>query len=340
MYDKVKLVLRELPLSYNWHEILERTQEMVYWASGTGGAGKWRGRNIVVTNSYVSFEGSLPKSQYGHNIKNLKLKEVQRVIEELSEDLGVPMYDAEVENVEVANNFIMENPPVMYTDKLRSDRWFVTNKWNDTLYMDKIGCVRLKFYDKIKEAKEKDELPMNRGDLPENLLRYEVTFKKKELKRIFKRPLTAEELWDKNVFMTFVVEWFGYYDDLIKLTGACMNIDFSIFKSADDYVNWCICTLNEGQNQPDYIKRVLFKNRPTPKGEDRKLHGQIQKKITKALEWGKTHLPDSCLMSELNTKIENYVNWLIEQSEDGMSKEEFDRFIKQMEADLYPKSPK
>lgn len=338
MYDKVKLVLRELPLSYNWHEILERTQEMVYRADGTGGTGQWRGRKIIATESFVSFEGSFPKCLYGHNLSNLRLKEIKGLIEALSERLGVPMYNAEVMSVEFANNFIMENPPVMYIDKLRGNKWFATNNWRNTIYIDS-SMVQLKFYNKMEEAKKKRELPKCRKrNLPENLLRYEVTFRKKKLEKLFKKPLMAKDLYCKNVFMTFVVEWFGYYDSLIKIVEP--DIDFSIFKSAKDFGYWCICTLNERQNLPYYIKQVLFKNRPNRKDADRKLHAQIQKYIRDALEWGNNNLPASCLMSELNTKMENYVNWIIEQSEDSMSKEEFDRFIKQMEADLYPKSPK
>lgn len=70
------------------------------------------------------------------------------------------------------------------------------------------------------------------------------------------------------------------------------------------------------------MKHVLFKFRANPQPADRVLHGQIQKKIQEALEWGKIHLDAPNLTLELTTKIEQYLTWLLEQSPDGMTIEE------------------
>ena len=336
MYDKVKLVLYDLPTGYEWQSVLNRIKVQSYFADGTGGSGLWCGRKVIATEMSVSFEGSLPKCQYGHNLKSLRLKEVKSLITVLSRDLGVPMYNAVVEYVEFAHNFIMNNAPAQYTAKLRGCKELVTNNWYDTLYAEN-SYIRLKFYDKIKEAKKKRELPKyNRDKLPENLLRYEVTFKKDGLKDLFKQPLTTKSLWNKEVFMKFVVEWFGHYDDLTKLTDDYLNVNFSIFESAKDFDRWCICTTNAGQNLSYYIKDILFKHRANRQDSDRKLHAQIQKRISDALEWGKTHLPASALVTELTGKIETYVNWLIEQSEDGMGIMEQELFFKKFMEERYP----
>lgn len=319
MYDKIKLMLYDLPTGYDWQSVLKRIVVQSYFADGTGGSGLWLGRKVIATETYVSFEGSLPKCLWGHNLKTLSLKEVRAVIMQLSEGLGVPMYEAVVESAEFAHNFSMTEPPIMYMQKLDAMKAFRPNGWSGTKYMDNKE-VRCKFYDKMQEAKKKRELPKyGKENLPRNLLRYEVTFYKKGLDKLFGRDIVAKELWSKQVFWTLVAEWFGYYEDMVKLPNDCWDVDYHIFESAKDFAKWCICIANADQNMSYYVKHILFKLRANPQSADRVLHGQIQKKIQDALEWGKQHLTLPNLTVELTDKIEQYLAWLLEQSADRMS---------------------
>lgn len=180
MYDKVKLVLYDLPTGYDWRSVLDRVKAQSYFASGTGGSGLWFGRKVIATEVSVSFEGSLPKCLWGHNLKTLSLRQVKYLIMKLSRDLDVPMYKAMVESAEFAHNFNMEEPPIMYMRKLDAMKKFKPNEWNGTKYIEDKE-VRCKFYDKMQEAKKKRELPKyGRENLPRNLLRYEVTFSAKD----------------------------------------------------------------------------------------------------------------------------------------------------------------
>lgn len=54
MYDKIKLMLYDLPTGYNWQTVLQRTVVKDYFANGTGGKGYWHGRKVIVTETYVS----------------------------------------------------------------------------------------------------------------------------------------------------------------------------------------------------------------------------------------------------------------------------------------------
>ena len=99
-------------------------------------------------------------------------------------------------------------------------------------------------------------------------------------------------------------------------------MDFNIFESAKDFDKWCICIVSAGQNLSYYVKNVLFKLRKNPQPEDRVRHAQFQKRIQDASEWGKNHLVLPSLILELTDKIEHYLTWLLESSEDGMSIEE------------------
>lgn len=147
---------------------------------------------------------------------------------------------------------------MIYLQKLGGMRKFKVSKIGETVYME-TTLEKIKFYDKIREAKRKRELPKDRTGLPENLLRYEVTFKEKRLKELFKDGLTAGELYSKRVFWTLVAEWFSYFESIEKLPKGYLDIKFDDFKTVADFVNWCICVANGGQNMAYYMKYVLFK---------------------------------------------------------------------------------
>lgn len=323
MYDKVKLVLYDLPTGYDWRSVLDRVKAQSYFASGTGGSGLWFGRKVIATEVSVSFEGSLPKCLWGHNTRTMSLEDTERCIMMLSEELGVPMYNAEVESLEFAHNFEMSQPPISYLRKLSGIKKFIPNQWSGersgTAYFDYEG-TRIKFYDKMSEAKKKRELPkVGRNSLSNYLLRYEMTLGIDELFELFGKGITANELWDKYVFWKLVAEWFGYYEDIDKLPDDCWDVEFDTLKSAKDFDKWCICIANEGQNLSYYMKYILFKNRKNRLPEDRILHTQFQKRIQEAIKWQKEHFKTSNLMEELTSKIEKYLVWLLEQSADGMS---------------------
>ncbi len=327
MYDKVKLVLRKLPVGYNWREVLERINDFSKKTDGRGGLGYWKEHPIKVYEYAVVFEGSLPKCLYRNNVRTLSLREVEHLIRAMSRTLGVPMEDAVVESLEFGHNFEMRKPPVMYMEKLRPPQDFIFNQWNSrtssTVYMDK-GKMRLKFYDKTDDARQKRQYPDI--PLPEHLLRYEVTFDKDLLEKMFGRQLTAKDLWNKRVFWTLVAEWFGLYEEMEKLPSSYWNVDFNDFGNTKGFVYWGICALNEGQNLPYYIKR-RFDDRSNPQPGDRKLHSCIKRYIKEAMKWGKAHFPTDDLMLELNAKMEAYLIGLLEQSEDGMSVEEEHRLF-------------
>lgn len=325
MYDKIKLKLYAwaLPVNYRWQDVVARLALSQYRCDGTGGSGKWRGHTVIATESYVSFSGSLPKCLWGHNIRTMSLEDTERCIMMLSEELGVPMYDAEVESLEFAHNFEMSQPPISYLRKLSGIKGFISNEWGDgnsgTVYFDHKD-IRIKLYDKIPEVKKKKELPkVGRNKLPEYLLRYEMTLGKEGLFKLFGKGITANELWSKYVFWKLVAEWFGYYEDIDKLPNDCWDIDFDTLENANDIYKWAICIANERQNLSYYMKYNLFKNRKNRQPEDRILHSQFQKRIQEAIKWQREHFKTSNLIEELTDKIEQYLTWLLEQSVDGMS---------------------
>ena len=325
MYDSIKIRLYNLPSDYDFAMVLSALDQVVIYENETGGHGKWRGRNVIATTDYVQFEGSLPKCLYGNNLRSLTLSEVKKLITKMSDDLGVPMNEAEVLDLEFAHNFIMQHQPIKYMNMLIGIPKFKDNSWDGTRYFE-YGGIRVKFYDKVKEAKKKRELPKY-GDIPPYQLRYEVTFESNKLETIFGKTLIMDDLWNKEVFWRLVSEWYEYYELLENRPQSSKDIDFNDFKSVKDFDKWVICMLNDEQNLGYYIKHILFKHRSSPSGADRVLHGQIQKRIKEALKWSKVNLPKSDLMGELTMRIEAYLTDLYTMSADGLTTTEFEQMI-------------
>ncbi len=319
MYDRIKIRLYNLPDGYDHTKVLSILTD-VKVGDNDKLYGKWRGRNVVATADYVQFDGSLPKCIYKHNLTSLRLSDVEGLVRKMSKELGVPMDKAEVLELEFANNFIVSKPPARYLDMMIGIPKFKDNSWDGTRYFD-CGGVRVKFYDKIKEAKKKREMPQF-GDVPPYQLRYEVTFNGDKLQNMFGHTLLVEELWTKTVFWTLVSEWVNYYDMVTKRPVGYNDVDFSVFKSVKDFDRWVICMLNQRQDLSYYMKHVIFKNRPDPCSKDRVIHGQIQKRIKEAVAWGYKNLPDYDLMGELQNLMEQYTSYLLDSSPDGMTVEE------------------
>ena len=117
-----------------------------------------------------------------------------------------------------------------------------------------------------------------------------MTFSTKGLSRLFGRDIVAEELWSKQVFWTLVAEWFGYYEDMVKLPNDCWDADYRIFESAKDFAKWCICIANADQNLSYYVKHVLLnfgqiRSQPTVS-----YVGKFKRKSRKRWSGAKKHL--------------------------------------------------
>ena len=175
------------------------------------------------------------------------------------------MNHATVENAYLAHNYIVDHSPILYLRKLNAPKNFKQRDFEETKYMEG-DKVLIKFYDKMKEAKGKRELPKyNRQELPPNLLRYEVTFTGERLTTIFSRDIKANELWDKYVFWKLVAEWFGYYESIEKLPNDCWDIDYHAFECAKDFdklikANIWYCILVFNYCQVELIKTVVYWN--------------------------------------------------------------------------------
>lgn len=221
----------------------------------------------------------------------------------------------------------LENPPELYISKLKSLGTSHPNRWDSgTTYFPMKNKTLLRFYDKGKESRQRGKHRHKRESCPlpegkkENLLRYEMLFKRATIKQVFGRRLKACDLYDKHVFWQFIAEWFGAYEDIGKISDKIFDISFEQIKSTKDLEDWCICIANTVMNLPNFIKEQLFKNRENPQDIDAQSHKRIQDRMKKALQHFEQQMGQSDLVIELNKKIEDYLTWKFMESPDAYDK--------------------
>lgn len=251
----------------------------------------------------------------------------KEAIKRLGRTLNLPMDKADVMEVEIAENFKMDNPPELYISKLKSLGTSHPNRWDSgTTYFPMKNKTLLRFYDKGKESRQRGKHRHKRESCPlpegkkENLLRYEMLFKRATIKQVFGRRLKACDLYDKHVFWKFIAEWFGAYEDIGKISDRLFDIPFEQIKTTKDMEDWCICIANTVMNLPNFIKEQLFKNRENPQDIDAQSHKRIQDRMKKALQHFEQQMGQSDLVIELNKKIEDYLTWKFTESPDAYDK--------------------
>lgn len=159
------------------------------------------------------FNGSLSKFHHGNNLAQLDWETIEKVINELSDNLGINLNEAILTRIDVAVNLVLEKPINQYIHN------FYTNKSHGILtFKDSKTFLSntkdLTFYDKIKEIKHKEKSlykTIPSGFRDKNVLRYELRFKK-NLKHYFNlNVFVVKNLFEKDIQNKIVDLWRKHY---------------------------------------------------------------------------------------------------------------------------------
>ena len=136
MYDTVILILKKEDIGdkYKWQAILQNIYQTCEYKKVEGGCGYTGGLRVSVTDKRIRIEGSLSKYYYGNNIRSLTLEHTKEALKRLRRELNVPMDKADVVEVDIAENFEVENSPELYISKMQSLGTSHPNKWKGTTY--------------------------------------------------------------------------------------------------------------------------------------------------------------------------------------------------------------
>jgi hypothetical protein len=251
----------------------------------------------------VTIEGSLPAFLWGTNAMSMTRQATAEAIEEISDRLKLPIADAQVWQIHLANNFIMRRPPIDYLTCMIGAPYYKRSDYADRETVNFKNTLReLCFYDKARELENK------RKPLPDlfkgkNVLRYEARFIKR-LSRQFKRQeVHARDLSDEVFYMTAINRWKEEYfliqkirkDRALNMTGQKEYLQSLAFYGLQN--------IGGVDTAMDLIKGARLR------GEIGKKTGQRLKKLTLSIAQaggGQVNDPEECI-PELDNKIRQAV---------------------------------
>lgn len=204
--------------------------------------GSLQGLKVSVTPWQVKIkDGSFCKWYHGNNLQTMNLTDTQRAIEQLSDELHLPMSRASVTRLDIGSNLVTQHPPEIYFSHLGVLSWAKRLVEPSGLYYTKRD-ERLCFYDKIKEQRAKREaIPDTyRG---KNVLRYELRYTG-HLSRVLKvPPIKGATLYDGEFYNYITNRWGQTYTAIRKINDT--NINLYSMGTSKDFDRLCRLALIE-----------------------------------------------------------------------------------------------
>lgn len=181
-------------------DILESCYEKTSRKTGeTNYSGKLRNLTLFTNGDWLNINGSLSKFINGNNLQNLKLGDIRRGFEELSDLLQIDLSGFMVRRFDVGLTFEMDFHPAIYLQMVRHyprTKQHSFNRGEESVQFCN-DSITVQLYDKMAEMSNNgEEIPAGFG---KNQLRYEWQ-QKRYTERVLKRPLTVTDFQDSNVW--------------------------------------------------------------------------------------------------------------------------------------------
>jgi hypothetical protein len=192
-------------------------------------------------------DGSLGKFYLGDNYKTMERGDVERAIEKLSDELHVPMQQAVVTRLDIAQNFIMMYPPEVYLNHLGALKYATRLMEPNGLYYS-LNERRLAFYDKNREQKNKRE-PIPELYQNKNVLRYEQRYMKRVPKWLNVSEVNGATLYNERFYMGIISRWRDAYEQIEKVKD--ISINFQAMRGKQELYKMGVLALTQmagGQN--------------------------------------------------------------------------------------------
>lgn len=252
--------------------------------------------------SMLGKNSSLCKYYLGNNFETLTLLQFRKAINEISERLGVNLDNARVCRIDIAQNFIMEYSPSTYHNCLLHLPRYKKGNINGNLYF-KTSRVELNFYDKKKEYREKGvKIPEQFIDV-ENILRYEIRFKK-NVTKIFGRTIRVTDLCSESFFKEAYNKWQKTYWNITKQNPVIFQCETSTFKTKD-FKDYYLVKGVESTGGIDYAYKMINESK---KAKAITKHNAVYLKTVLNNAFKNTNnTANHDFTGELNTKMRNCV---------------------------------
>lgn len=257
--------------------------------------------NLSSTNK-IYFAGSLCKFQLGNNLETLNKDQTAKAIQCFSDTLLLPIEEAKISRLDLAQNIITNYNPVFYYKYLGNLKYHNRIAQPKSIYYQN-GLRKLLFYDKIEEMKNK-RLTIPNEWTDKNVLRYEIRFTSR-LKKEFNLPYVPMNiLTDSKFSRTLLERWTAYYTSInkenelnIEITNVKTKKDFGEIKKIEN------TTLNETIEQIEHLRDLgAFKHNA--------YYSQLKKEYKRI--FAKHTVSKAQSLIELDTKIEEAKQYAID----------------------------
>lgn len=293
MIDTIRLISHNQSIISQFD--VSTLKDPVYSSSKHGiiSKGYLKRMTISKTDRTITIYGSLPKYFFGDNIQTLTFQQIKEAISKLSDELNIDLTDFNVCRVDLSTNFEMNTKVATYLNYL-SEKSCHERKPYKSGIMFTSPARTLLFYDKLKEAKIKDD--------SKNLLRYEL-----QLKSIWKdkkfSKMKVKDLFNETYFKKLLQYWIDQYKS-IKTKQEALDLDALPQMGATDLERTLCCFfLIQNSDSPHNLLRELSKRCGIKESTYYKMTDRV-------FSNGELYQPTRKYLEELDSKIaefkENY----------------------------------
>lgn len=235
MFDTLKLYVRqdsvrdtdllaEIPVYLENITAHEKRDQIHY-------SGSLNNLRVYVSERGVSIQGSLAKYYLSDNMQTLRRQNTEQAIQNLSDDLHLPIKNAQVSRVDFAHNFIMKYKPETYYQYLGESQYFERFTKPNSLYYENGNRTKL-FYDKPAEAKSKGyKMPKVWTD--KHILRYEIRYRRRLDKQFNEPEVTAKTLYQESFYIKLIDRYVSDFKSIHK--NAKISLDIEKMATVKDF---------------------------------------------------------------------------------------------------------
>lgn len=253
---------------------------------------------VNVSGNGISLKGSLCKFYYGNNFQTLTRSETEKAIENLSDQIHLPIGEAKVSRIDFAENLKVNYTPQIYYSYLGDCQYY--DRLSQPQSISYHNRIRSKiFYDKIAESQKKcftTPFALKK----ENMLRYELRFTGR-LPKQFNRPIiTASLLHNEKFYTGLIKRWEKEYERINKFNIVNLNL-LNMSSPKDFFKQMAALKISElGQANAMQIVEELRARKAFSKPE---YYSRLKKEI-KSLRVNKGFTDRSDLVIELDQKVQ------------------------------------
>jgi hypothetical protein len=252
---------------------------------------------VYLSNERLNLSGSLAKYFLPDNFHTLTRSDSKRAIEQLSDEIHLPMNQSIVKRIDFSENFLMNHKPESYYKYLGDCQHYNRLTQERSLYYSNALRTKL-FYNKIAEAKH-SRLAIPEVWSDQNVLRYELRFLGRLPKQFNISEVKAEMLYDNKFYISLFDRWHSEYQSINKINS--INFNLNNMNSPKDFMKQLqlYAISNIGQ---DKILAEIEHLRASKKFDKPEYYSRLKKDIKQLCNLPKL-TESSELIDELDKKI-------------------------------------